>query len=150
MVMHATPMIAEAANEKMVRRDMVTVLPRLPKSLFLQSPDRRTSCAREPQPAAQRRALCQCLVDLDQQSHLGTKLAKLHPVQISMGTLVRRTSLSRGCTFRSSSKDVSSNRSTLRTVFRDTLRSPAISLIVLPLIKCSCGIRAIVAIASIG
>jgi hypothetical protein len=31
MAMHAMPTITEAANEKIVRRDMVTVLPRLPK-----------------------------------------------------------------------------------------------------------------------
>ncbi|MDR6305651.1 hypothetical protein GGQ85_003375 [Nitrobacter vulgaris] len=39
--------------------------------------------------------------------------------------------------------------STFRTVFRDTFRSRAISLIVLPLMKCSRRIRAIVSTISI-
>src|ERR1700724_937899 len=43
--------------------------------------------------------------------------------------------------FRSYSNDVIPERSTLRTVFRDTFRSRAISLIVLPLRKCSRRIR---------
>ena len=46
-------------------------------------------------------------------------------------------------------EDVSPDRSTLRTVFRDTFRSRAISLIVLPLMKCSRRIRAIVSTISI-
>src|SRR5271169_4962404 len=50
---------------------------------------------------------------------------------------------------RSYSKDVAHDRSTLRTVFRDTFRSRAISLIVLPLIKCSRRIRPIVSTVSI-
>src|SRR6201981_2891556 len=50
---------------------------------------------------------------------------------------------------RSYSKDVAPDRRTLRTVFRDTLRSRAISLIVLPLMKCSRRIRPIVSIVSI-
>src|SRR5271169_3187136 len=50
---------------------------------------------------------------------------------------------------RSYSKDVAPDRSTLRTVFRDTFRSRAISLIVLPLIKCSRRIRPIVSTVSI-
>src|SRR6266480_2144530 len=50
---------------------------------------------------------------------------------------------------RSYSNDVSPDRSTLRTVFRDTLRSRAISLIVLPLMKCSRRIRPIVSTVSI-
>src|SRR5712675_2428089 len=50
---------------------------------------------------------------------------------------------------RSYSNDVSPDRSTLRTVFRDTLRSRAISLIVLPLRKCSRRIRPIVSTVSI-
>jgi hypothetical protein len=45
--------------------------------------------------------------------------------------------------------DVSPDRSSLRTVFRDTFRSRAISLIVLPLIKCSRRIRPIVSTVSI-
>ena len=50
-------------------------------------------------------------------------------------------SFGRGCTGRSYLKDVSPDRSTFRTVFRDTFRSRAISLIVLPLMKCSRRIR---------
>src|ERR1700683_1105631 len=50
---------------------------------------------------------------------------------------------------RSYSKDVAPDRSTLRTVFRDTFRSRAISLIVLPLMKCSRRIRPIVSTVSI-
>src|ERR1700688_2146036 len=46
-------------------------------------------------------------------------------------------------------KDVAPDRSTLRTVFRDTFRSRAISLIVLPLMKCSRRIRPIVSTVSI-
>src|SRR5712664_3360159 len=45
--------------------------------------------------------------------------------------------------------DVSPDRRTLRTVFRDTLRSRAISLIVLPPRKCSRRIRPIVSTVSI-
>jgi hypothetical protein len=51
--------------------------------------------------------------------------------------------------FRSYSNDVTSERSTLRTVFRDTFRSRAISLIVLPLRKCSRRIRPIVSTAQV-
>jgi hypothetical protein len=54
-----------------------------------------------------------------------------------------------GWTFRSYSNVVSPDRSTLRTVFRDTFRSSAISLIVLPLIKCPRRIRPIVFTISI-
>ena len=54
-----------------------------------------------------------------------------------------------GWTSRSYSKAVSPDRSTLRTVFRATLRSRAISLIVLPLRKCSRRIRPIVSTVSI-
>src|SRR5713101_3953514 len=50
---------------------------------------------------------------------------------------------------RSYSKDVAPDRSTLRTVFRDTFRSREISLIVLPLMKCSRRIRPIVSTVNI-
>ena len=50
---------------------------------------------------------------------------------------------------RSYSNEVSPDLSTFRTVFRDTFRSRAISLIVLPLMKCSRRIRAIVSTTSI-
>src|SRR5207302_5974421 len=50
---------------------------------------------------------------------------------------------------RSYSNEVTPDRRTLRTVFRDTLRSRAISLIVLPLRKCSRRIRPIVSTVSI-
>src|SRR3981189_3352385 len=57
--------------------------------------------------------------------------------------------VARGWTARSYSSEVSPDLSTFRTVFRDTLRSRAISLIVLPLMKCSRLIRAIVSTISI-
>ena len=60
-----------------------------------------------------------------------------------------RPSFDRGCTCRSYSKEVSPDLSTFRTVFRETFRSRAISLIVLPLMKCSRRIRAIVSTTSI-
>src|ERR1700737_5452820 len=60
-----------------------------------------------------------------------------------------RPSFGRGCTTRSYSNEVSPDLSTFRTVFRDTFRSRAISLIVLPLMKCSRLIRAIVSTISI-
>src|SRR4029453_13206341 len=60
-----------------------------------------------------------------------------------------RPSFGRGCTDRSYSNEVSPDLSTFRTVFRDTFRSRAISLIVLPLMKCSRRIRAIVSTTSI-
>jgi hypothetical protein len=54
MAMHAMPMIADANNEKIVRRDMITVLP----CTVAEEPnssdrldDPGTSCAGEPQPA---------------------------------------------------------------------------------------------------
>jgi hypothetical protein len=59
-------------------------------------------------------------------------LAALPPGSASSSS-VQRPSFGRGWTSRSYSNDVSPDRSTLRTVFRDTLRSRAISLIVLPL-----------------
>src|SRR6476646_4479808 len=62
---------------------------------------------------------------------------------------LHRPSFGRGCTCRSYSKEVSPDLSTFRTVFRDTFRSRAISLIVLPLMKCSRRIRAIVSTISI-
>jgi hypothetical protein len=45
--------------------------------------------------------------------------------------------------------DAVHDRSTIRTVFQDTFRSRAISLIVLPLMKCSRRIRPIVSTVSI-
>src|SRR5436190_4620670 len=71
------------------------------------------------------------------------------PVSSSSRSAVHRPNFGRGWTSRSYSKDVSPDRRTLRTVLRDTLRSRAISLIVLPLIKCSRRIRAIVSTTSI-
>src|SRR5712664_3019886 len=47
------------------------------------------------------------------------------------------------------SKEVAPDRRTFRTVFRDTFRSRAISLIDLPLIRCSRLIRPIVSTTSI-
>src|SRR5215216_1277607 len=71
------------------------------------------------------------------------------PTSSSSRSAVHRPSFGRGWTSRSYSKDVSPDRSTLRTVFRDTFRSRAISLIVLPLRKCSRRIRPIVSTVSI-
>src|SRR5207237_10006609 len=55
----------------------------------------------------------------------------------------------RGWTSRSYANDVAPDRTTLRTVFRDTRRSRAISLIALPLRKYSRRIRPIVSTVSI-
>ena len=71
------------------------------------------------------------------------------PANSSSRSAVHRPSFGRGWTSRSYSKDVAPDRSTLRTVFRDTFRSRAISLIVLPLMKCSRRIRPIVSTVSI-
>lgn len=59
------------------------------------------------------------------------------------------SSFGRGWTTRSYSNEVAPDLSTFRTVFRDTFRSRAIYLIVLPLMKCSRRIRAIVSTISI-
>src|SRR3954464_9401347 len=71
------------------------------------------------------------------------------PSNRSSSSAVHRPSFGRGCTSRSYSAEVAPDRRTLRTVFRDTLRSRAISLIVLPLKKCSRRIRPIVSTVSI-
>src|SRR3954454_13701061 len=71
------------------------------------------------------------------------------PSSSSSSSAVHRPSFGRGCTSRSYSAEVAPDRRTLRTVFRDTLRSRAISLIVLPLRKCSRRIRPIVSTVSI-
>src|SRR5215210_8246608 len=71
------------------------------------------------------------------------------PSNSSSSSAVHRPSFGRGCTSRSYSAEVAPDRRTLRTVFRDTLRSRAISLIVLPLRKCSRRIRPIVSTVSI-
>src|SRR5580693_1094366 len=71
------------------------------------------------------------------------------PASSSSRSAVHRPSFGSGWTSRSYSKDVSPDRSTLRTVFRDTLRSREICLIVLPLTKCSRRIRPIVSTVSI-
>src|SRR5258708_19123429 len=67
----------------------------------------------------------------------------------SSRSVVHRPSFGSGWTSRSYARDVSPDRSILRTVFRDTRRSRAICLIVLPLTKCSRRIRPIVSTASI-
>ena len=57
--MHPMPMMTDAANEKIVRCDMITVLPRLPKKRIPPAgalDDFGTSCAREPQPARETEA----------------------------------------------------------------------------------------------
>jgi hypothetical protein len=67
----------------------------------------------------------------------------------SLRSEVHRPSFGRGWIVRSYSNDVSPDRKTLRIVFREIPRSLAISLIVLPLTKCSRRIRAIVSTTSI-
>src|SRR5712671_5176203 len=67
----------------------------------------------------------------------------------SSRSVVHRPSFGNGWTSRSYARDVSPDRSILRTVFRDTRRSRAIRLIVLPLTKCSRRIRPIVSTVSI-
>ena len=67
----------------------------------------------------------------------------------SSSSAVHRPSFGLGWTSRSYSNEVAPDRRTLRTVFRDTFRSRAISLIVLPLMKCSRRIRATVSTTSI-
>src|SRR5258707_815337 len=67
----------------------------------------------------------------------------------SSRSVVHRPSFGSGWTSRSYARDVSPDRSILRTVFRDTRRSRAICLIVLPLTKCSRRIRPIVSTVSI-
>src|SRR5271156_2447878 len=67
----------------------------------------------------------------------------------SSRSVVHRPSFGSGWTSRSYARDVPPDRSILRTVFRDTRRSRAICLIVLPLTKCSRRIRPIVSTVSI-
>src|SRR5258708_11401505 len=67
----------------------------------------------------------------------------------SSRSVVHRPSFGSGWTSRSYASDVSPDRSILRPVFRDTRRSRAICLIVLPLTKCSRRIRPIVSTVSI-
>src|SRR5258708_2613261 len=67
----------------------------------------------------------------------------------SSRSVVHRPSFGSGWTSRSYARDVSPDRSILRTVFRDTRRSRASCLIVLPLTKCSRRIRPIVSTVSI-
>ena len=57
--------------------------------------------------------------------------------------------MGRGCTSRSYSDDVTPDRSTLRTVLREIFRSRAISLIDLPLTRCSRRIRPTVSTTNI-
>ena len=83
----------------------------------------------------------------------GTNPCQFHlaPGFVVWSGVMRRhlPSFGRGWTTRSYSNEVSPDLSTFRTVFRDTFRSRAISLIVLPLMKCSRRIRAIVSTISI-
>ena len=57
-----------AANEKIVRRDTITVLAQLPKSLSL---------------SKERRTLCRCLVDLDQASILKPRASDRRQMSVS-------------------------------------------------------------------
>src|SRR6266446_4956952 len=66
------------------------------------------------------------------------------PASSASSSAVHRPSFGRGWTSRSFANDVAPDRTTLRTVFRDTRRSRAISLIALPLRKYSRRIRPIV------
>src|SRR5437016_3543158 len=71
------------------------------------------------------------------------------PASSASSSAVHRPSFGRGWTSRSYANDVAPDRTTLRTVFRDTRRSRAISLIALPLRKYSRRIRPIVSTVSI-
>jgi hypothetical protein len=67
------PTITDAINEKIVRRDMLfSHSCQKTHPLVAGLDDFGTSRAGEPQPAAERCALCRCLVDLDQHGRLGT------------------------------------------------------------------------------
>jgi hypothetical protein len=71
--MHPMPMMTDAANEKIVRRDMITVLPRLPKTRIPPAPSDLEQIAPESRNLPpQHCALCHGFVDLDQPRHLGT------------------------------------------------------------------------------
>jgi hypothetical protein len=78
--MHPMPMMIDAANEKIVRRDMITILPRLPKKRIPPAPRdleqiAQESCNLPPQHCALRHGF----VDLDQPRHLGTaRIGTIH------------------------------------------------------------------------
>src|SRR5262249_5785751 len=93
-------------------------------------------------------APAQFLEDPDQRKLLASGFTRIGCQQLLEAAADRR-SFGRGWTFRSYLNDVAPDRSILRTVFRDTFRSRAISLIVLPLRKCSRRIRPIVSTVSI-
>src|SRR5438874_11211427 len=71
------------------------------------------------------------------------------PASSASSSAIHRPSFGLGWTSRSYANDVAPDRTTLRTVFRDTRRSRAISLIALPLRKYSRRIRPIVSTVSI-
>jgi hypothetical protein len=71
------------------------------------------------------------------------------PASNPSSSAAHRPNFGRDCTKRSYSNEVSPDLNTFRIVFRDSFRSRAISLIVLPLMKCSRRIRAIVSTISI-
>jgi hypothetical protein len=72
MAAHAMPTVTDAINEKIVRRDMSFSFHSCRKThpSVAGLDDFGTSRAGEPQPAAERCALCCCFVDLDQQGSL--------------------------------------------------------------------------------
>jgi hypothetical protein len=75
MAMHAIPTIMDAVSKKVVRGDMIALLPQLPKKripLVAGLDLSATGCAGEPQPSTKRCALRHCRVDLDQHRYFGT------------------------------------------------------------------------------
>jgi hypothetical protein len=108
------PMITDAVNEKIVRRDMLFSFYRCQKAYPLVAglDDFGASLAGEPQPAAERCALCRCLVDLDQHSRLGTAcIGTVHQTRVRSFDLERKSSpverrfLFWGCLLRSTSRN---------------------------------------------
>jgi hypothetical protein len=75
------PTKTDAINEKIVRRDMLFSFYSCQKAYPLVAglDGFGTSRAGEPQPAAERCALCRCLVDLDQHRRLGTVCIRTNP-----------------------------------------------------------------------
>jgi hypothetical protein len=85
MAAHVVPTITDTINEKIVRRDMLFSFYSCQKAYRLVAGlgDFGTSRAGEPQPAAERCALCRCLVDLDQHKRPGTACIRtLHQTRV--------------------------------------------------------------------
>ena len=91
----------------------------------------------------------QLLEDPDQRQPLARRLPPRSSNSSRSRSPCQAPSFGRGCTARSYSNDVAPDRRTFRTVFRDTFSSRTISLIDLPLTRCSRLIRPIVSTTSI-